>query len=158
MLKHLAAALAGFAALVAADCATAQVNFPTANPSVNANGMVEMELNGSGQAVAVSPSNPMPVTVSPGGNVGITPTDHTITSASGTSQQIMGANASRHSLTIVNNGTSNCGVNPTGGTAVIGGLGTLTLTPNGAYTPRIPTLSAVTVICTAGQAIYADDN
>src|SRR5882724_9384767 len=36
--------------------------------------------------------------------VGITPTDRTITSASGASQQIMAANASRHSLTIVNNG------------------------------------------------------
>jgi hypothetical protein len=90
--------------------------------------------------------------------VGVTPTDRTITSASGASQQIMAANASRHSLTIVNNGNANCGVNPTGGTAAISGAGTLTLGPLGAYTPRIPTLSAVTVICTAGQPIYGDEN
>jgi hypothetical protein len=90
--------------------------------------------------------------------VGITPTDHTITSASGSSQQIMAANASRHSMTIENTGNANCGVNPTGGTAAIGGAGTITLAPLGAYTPRVPTLSAVTVICTAGQPIYGDDN
>jgi opacity protein-like surface antigen len=92
------------------------------------------------------------------GGAGLTPTDRTIASASGASQQIMAANASRHSLTIENTGSANCGINPRGGTAVIGGAGTLTLVPNGSYTPRIPTLSAVTVICTAGQPIYADEN
>lgn len=91
-------------------------------------------------------------------SIGITPTDRTITSATGASQTVMAANASRHSLTIVNSGSSNCGIDPTGGTAVIGGAGTLTLTPGGAYTPRVPTLSAVTAICTAGQPLYADEN
>lgn len=90
--------------------------------------------------------------------LGITPTDRTITSASGASQQIMAANASRHSLTIENTGNANCGVNPTGGTAAIGGAGTITIAPLGAYTPRVPTLSAVTVICTSGQPIYGDEN
>jgi hypothetical protein len=90
--------------------------------------------------------------------VGITPTDRTITSATGASQQMAAANATRHSLTIVNTGNANCGVNPTGGTAAIGGAGTLTLSPLGAYTPRIPSLSAITVICTAGQPIYGDEN
>lgn len=90
--------------------------------------------------------------------LGITPTDRTITSASGSSQQIMAANASRHSLTIENTGNANCGINPTGGTAVIGGAGTITLVSLGSYTPRIPTLSAVTVICTSGQPIYGDEN
>jgi hypothetical protein len=70
----------------------------------------------------------------------------------------MALNASRHSLNIENTGNANCGVNPTGGTAVIGGAGTLTLAPLGSYSPKIPTLSAVTVICTAGQPVYADDN
>lgn len=92
------------------------------------------------------------------GSLGVTPVDRTITSASGSSQQIMPANGSRHSLTIVNTGNANCGVNPTGGTAVIGGAGTFALVPTGSYTPRVPTLSAVTVICTAGQPIYGDDN
>jgi len=90
--------------------------------------------------------------------VGITPTDRTITSATGSSQQVMAANASRHSLIIQNTGNANCGINPTGGTAVIGGAGTLTLLPAGSYQPRVPTLSAVTAICTAGQPFYAEEN
>lgn len=109
----------------------------------------------------VSTTSPLPITgavTATGNTVGITPTDRTITSATGSSQQMAAANATRHSLTIVNTGNANCGVNPTGGTAAIGGAGTLTLSPFGAYTPRIPTLSAVTVICTAGQSIYGDEN
>lgn len=98
------------------------------------------------------------VTATASNAIGITPTDRTITSASGASQTMMAANASRHSLTIENTGNANCGVNPTGGTAAIGGAGTLTLAPLGAYTPRVPTLSAVTVICTAAQPIYGDEN
>lgn len=92
--------------------------------------------------------------------IGITPTDRTIVTGSvtGASQTMMAANASRHSLTVQNIGNANCGVNPTGGTAAIGGAGTLTLVPQGSYQPRIPTLSAVTIICTAGQPIYGEEN
>jgi len=90
--------------------------------------------------------------------LGITPTDRTITSATGASQQMMAANAARHSLLIENTGNANCGVNPTGGTAAIGGAGTLTLVPNGSYQPRVPTLTAVTVICAAAQPIYGEEN
>lgn len=90
--------------------------------------------------------------------LGITPTDHTLTSATGSSQTVMSANAARHSMTISNTGNANCGVNPSGGTAVIGGAGTLTIVPSGSYTPRVPSLSAVKVICTAGQPLYADEN
>ena len=90
--------------------------------------------------------------------IGTTPTDHTIASATGSSQQVMPANDRRHSMTIENTGADNCGVNPTGGTAAIGGAGTITLLPGGAYTPRVPSLSAVTAICTSGQPLYADDN
>jgi hypothetical protein len=104
----------------------------------------------------VSASNPLPVqTAGAAATIGITPTDRTIASTSGSSQTLMAANASRHSLTIENTGNANCGVNPTGGTASIGAAGTLTLAPLGSYTPRIPTLSAMTVICTAAQPIYA---
>lgn len=110
---------------------------------------IQVDVNGNLKiAGTVTASNP----------VGITPTDRTVTSATGASQTVMAANASRHSLTIVNTGNANCGINPTGGTAVIGGAGTLTLSPLGAYTPRIPTLSAVTAICTAAQPLYADEN
>ena len=103
----------------------------------------------------------LPLPVSSGGAaavIGITPTDRTVTSATGASQTVMAANASRHSLTIENTGNANCGINPTGGTAVIGGAGTLTLGPLGAYTPLIPTLSAVTAICTSGQPLYANES
>lgn len=95
--------------------------------------------------------------VSSGGASGITPTDRTITSATGASQTVMAANASRKGLTIQNTGNANCGVNPTGGTAVIGGAGTITLLPAGSYTPRIATLSAITAICTAAQPLYASE-
>lgn len=103
-------------------------------------------------------SLPISGSVTPSNSVGITPTDRTVTSATGASQTVMAANASRHSLIIQNTGNANCGVNPTGGTAVIGGAGTLTLLPGGSYQPRIPTLSAVTAICTAAQPLYAEEN
>lgn len=103
-------------------------------------------------------TQPVSIAAAPLNAIGITPTDRTVTSATGASQTMMAANAARHSLTIVNTGNANCGVNPTGGTAAIGGAGTLTLAPLGAFTPRIPTLSAVTVICTAAQPIYGDES
>jgi len=103
-------------------------------------------------------SLPVSGTVTPSNPVGITPTDRTITSATGSSQTVMAANTSRHSLIIENTGNANCGINPTGGTAVIGGARTLTLLPGGSYQPRIPTLSAVTAICTAAQPLYAEEN
>lgn len=115
-----------------------------AGGSDTAEGRVQLCLNAAGKAVSC--------------NIGITPTDRTIASASGASQQVMPANAVRHSLNIINTGAANCGINPTGGTAALGGAGTLTLVPNGAYTPRIPSLSAITAICTAGQPLYADEN
>jgi len=90
--------------------------------------------------------------------IGITPTDRTVTSATGASQTVMSALATRKSLLIVNTGNANCGINPTGGTAVIGGAGTLTLTPTGSYSPRIPSLAAITAICTAGQPLYAEES
>ena len=117
---------------------------------------VELPTNGTGVIATVGAvttiTNPLVQ------SIGITPTDRTITSATGASQQVMAANASRHSLLIQNTGSSNCGINPTGGTAAIGGAGTLTLTPGGSYSPRIPTLSAVTAICTAAQPLYANEN
>jgi len=99
-----------------------------------------------------------PLLVTPSNPIGITPTDRTITSATGSSQTVAASNASRHSLIIQNTGNANCGINPTGGTASIGGAGTLTLVPNGSYQPRIPTLTAITAICTAGQPLYAEEN
>lgn len=148
MLKSLFAA----GLLIIGFCLPAQAIAPQSAPCVTSS-------NGA-SCLSVTAANPLPITgtIATGNAVGITPTDHTITSATGSSQTVMNANSSRHSLTIVNTGTANCGINPTGGTAAIGGAGTLTLFPGGAYTPRIPTLSAVTAICTSTQLLYADDN
>lgn len=126
----------------------AMANYGTSPGAVLAPGVNAFVTNTVTVTGTVTPSNP----------VGLTPTDRTVTSATGASQTMMAANASRHSLSIVNTGNANCGVNPTGGTAAIGGAGTLTLAPLGSYTPRIPTVSAVTVICTAAQPIYGDEN
>jgi hypothetical protein len=145
-------ALAGTTSNASSGVATSSTNLPTVSYNYGFNGTTWDQLQ-------VDASKSLKVNVATANAaVGITPTDHTITSASGSSQQIMAANASRHSMTIENTGNANCGVNPTGGTAAIGGAGTITLAPLGAYTPRVPTLSAVTVICTAGQPIYGDDN
>lgn len=150
------------ALLLAPVSAQGQSSYPSVG-GATVPAQVQMCLNSSGLAVPVSGgtcANPAQVsgTVTASAPVGITPTDRTIASTSGSSQTLMPANAARHSLTIVNTGNANCGVNPTGGTAAIGAAGTITLAPLGAYTPRIPTLSAVTVICTAAQPIYADEN
>lgn len=103
-------------------------------------------------------TQPVSIAAAPLAAIGITPTDRTITSATGSSQTVMASNAARHSLIIQNTGNANCGINPTGGTAVIGGAGTLTLVPQGSYQPMIPTLAAVTAICTAAQPLYAEEN
>jgi hypothetical protein len=142
-----------FGAAQAADC------YPNAAGTQANCGEVQMFNNASGQSQPVTAAVPLPVISSGAASViGITPTDRSIASTSGSSQTLMAANASRHSMTIENTGNANCGVSPTGGTAVIGGAGTLTLAPLGAYAPRVPSQSAITVICTAGQPIYADEN
>lgn len=166
--------------VVLSSCGTVPTTLPTGtgysiftdtNGNLCMNGSVTVTPSGTQnvnltQILGAAPSASNPVWVQPGTGaifatsapLGITPTDRTIASASGASQQIMAANASRHSLTIENTGNANCGVNPTGGTAAIGTAGTITLAPLGAYSPRVPTLSAVTVICTAAQPIYGDEN
>lgn len=165
MLSRVVGAILALALVLGLE-ASAQINGPSPGGSASS----PLFVTGTGTAGTAAPgvlavqgiagATPIPIsgTITDSNPVGITPTDHTITSASGASQQIMAANASRHSLTIQDTGNANCGVNPTGGTALIGGAGTLTLLPGGSYTPRVPTLSAITVICTAAQPIYGDDN
>lgn len=112
--------------------------------------------NGTSSPDAVGPLHPMPVTQSGSAPVGggITYTDKTITSATGSSQTIAAANASRKSI-IIKNGLTDAGVNILGGTAVIGGAGTMTLGPleglklTGADCP----LNAITVIGTSAAYI-----
>lgn len=82
--------------------------------------------------------------------------DKSIASLSGSSQPLLPANPDRRYLLIQNTGSANVGVNLAGGTAALGGLGTITLAPNGSYEPDsnfIPT-NAVTVIGTTGQPVF----
>jgi hypothetical protein len=86
----------------------------------------------------------------------VTYTDKTITSATGSSQTIMAANASRKSL-IIQAISATVGVNINGGTAAIGGAGTLVLLPgkdlilSGAECP----VGAITIITTAATYVPA---
>ena len=104
---------------------------------------VQMDANGNLKTTS-TPSGSAPV----GG--GITYADKTVTSATGASQTIAAANAGRKSL-IIKTGGSNTGVNILGGTAAIGGAGTVTLLPfepmvlDGASCP----LGAITIISTS---------
>lgn len=87
---------------------------------------------------------------------GITYTDKTITSLSGSSQTLIAANSSRKSL-MFKNGASPVAVNILGGTAAIGGAGCMTFQAyegfslTGADCP----LGAITVIGTAANYIGA---
>ncbi len=103
----------------------------------------------------VGATNPLPITTSVVGG-GITYTDKTITSATGSSQTLAEANASRKSI-LIKNGASPTGVNLNGGTAAIGGAATLTLQPfellflSGEDCP----VGAITVISTASAYVSA---
>lgn len=80
--------------------------------------------------------------------------DKSITSLTGASQAAIGVNGNRRFLLIENTGAANVGVNLAGGTAAIGGTGTLTL-PAGAallFDDWVPQ-NAINVIGTAGQPL-----
>lgn len=80
--------------------------------------------------------------------------DRSIASLTGSSQQAIAANESRQSLLISNSGNANVGVNLVGGTAAIGGTGTITLAAAGLLLldEWVPT-GAINVIGTAGQPL-----
>lgn len=89
---------------------------PTATDGKNI--QLQVDINGNLKIVSVG--------ASVGG--GITYTDKTITSGTGSSQTLAAASATRKSI-IMANGASPAGVNLLGGTAAIGGAGTITLQP-----------------------------
>jgi hypothetical protein len=106
----------------------------------------------------VTPATPLPVTAGgiPPLAGGLTQTDKTITSATGSSQVLAAANASRRAI-LIKNGASYSGINLSGGTALIGGAGTITLAPfEGLYLDgaSCPT-GAITAISTAAAYISA---
>ena len=88
--------------------------------------------------------------------------DCSIASLSGSSTQLLAANANRKYLLICNIGATgdNIGVNLSGGTAAIAGTGTITLVPGSckefaiamSYLPN-PPANAITVIGTSGQPV-----
>lgn len=107
------------------------------------------------RSIPVAEDAPLPVSSTTIGG-GITYTDKTVTSATGSSQTLAAANASRKSI-LIKAGNSAVGVNINGGTAVIGGAATWVLQPtesfalSGADCP----VGAITVISTAGAYITA---
>ena len=85
----------------------------------------------------------------------VTVADYSITSLSGSSQSLLAKDGTRSYLLIQNTGNANVGVNLAGGTAAIGGTGTITLVPNGSLTFNIDSIpaNAINVIGTAGQPL-----
>lgn len=81
--------------------------------------------------------------------------DKSIVSLSGSSQTLVAANESRQVLIIMNTSAAdNIGVNLAGGTAAIGGTGTITLEPYGSIVldTFVPT-GQINVIGTSGQPV-----
>ena len=80
--------------------------------------------------------------------------DVSITSLSGSSQTAAVAKNHRRFLLIENTGSANIGVNLCGGTAAIGGTGTVTIVANGSLMfDRVVPNTAINVIGTAGQPV-----
>ena len=117
-------------------------------PAAVADGAIVLPLAGSKGEAVVNIAIPV------GG--GLTWADKTITSLTGSSQTLSAALATRKALLIQNTGASNVGVNLLGGTAAVGGAGTLTLESlaiislSGAECP----VGAITVIGGAAQPLY----
>lgn len=109
----------------------------------------------TGKSTPVDSTHPLPVTQGvPTVGGGMTQTDRTITSATGASQNLAAALSTRKAI-LIKNGATSCGVNLFGGTAAIGGAGTITLAPlegiylSGAQCP----VGLITVIGTAAAYI-----
>jgi hypothetical protein len=80
--------------------------------------------------------------------------DNSIASLTGSSQQALALNGGRQFLAIENTGNANVGVNITGGTAAIGGSGTITIAAGGSIIlDRWVPQNAINVIGTAGQPL-----
>lgn len=117
-----------------------------------------LSVNATGEVKVVSGATPLnaavtnfPVPVYAGAYA-----DISIAALTGVSQALAGANANRRALIISNVGATNVGVNLTGGVAVIGGAGTLTLVPGANLTiDDFPPTNAITVIGTLAAALTA---
>lgn len=86
---------------------------------------------------------------------GVLVVDSSISSLSGSSQQLLPFNSSRCFLLIYNSGTAAIAVNLTGGTAAINTQGSITIQPTGSInynTGAVPS-NTITVIGTSGQTV-----
>lgn len=76
-----------------------------------------------------------------------------ITSATGASQQLLAANASRKALTIINVAATDWTIDPLGGTAAAGTLPGFRLGPGDSYSPVKPPTNKITGIGTAASKL-----
>lgn len=178
-MNRFAAALAGFAALVAANSAFAQINFPTQNPAITAPGVVNMCRGADGAARPCDGLQPLPVTIA--GGVAALSYPYPVGSfpitgnAAGTTGAVVGTLAAAPGRT-----TYICGfdVSALGGTATVGPITIAGLTGssmvyqfsstaagatlNRTFTPCIPSSTvntAITITTTAdGTATAVDVN
>lgn len=104
-------------------------------------GLLYTMLNGLG----ITATSPAPVTL----------TDNKISSATGSSQTLLEVNATRKSLSIINPkaSTTDWGINPFGGVAVIGTAPTITLSPGDEWTPAKTPTNKITGIGTAASQL-----
>lgn len=114
------------------------------------------QTTGANSLPVIVASDQSAIPVTPSQPIGGTYTDRSIASMSGSSQQLMAANASRKILIIQNIAAANIGVNLTGGTAAIGTAGTVTIVPGGnLILDQYPPTSIITVIGTSTQSVTA---
>lgn len=85
----------------------------------------------------------------------VTLTDHSVTSATGASQALLAANASRRSLSIVNppDSATDWVINPLGGTAVAGTMPCFTLHPGDEWNPVPAPANAITGLGVAASEL-----
>jgi hypothetical protein len=80
--------------------------------------------------------------------------DASIASLSGSSQTLLSGDTSRSYVLIQNTGNANIGLNLTGGTAAILGLGTMTLATGAIWiADTVVPINTIKVIGTAGQPV-----
>ena len=85
---------------------------------------------------------------------GATLTDASISSATGSSQTVAAASATRNALSISNpHATISWWINPVGGTAAANAAGSFELAPGAMWTPRPAPTNAVTGIATAATPL-----
>lgn len=110
---------------------------------------LSIDLNGHLRVITDSSGGTQPISRT------ATYTNSSITSATGSSQQLLAANTARKALAIINDTTSttNWVIDPTGGTAASGTPPGFTLAPGDTWTPDVVPLNKITGIGTASSKL-----